>query len=154
VFGASPVNLSRDVHHDRAGFDTDARTQRRLPRICIPSVDLSERPLDRERRPSRALSVVFLRHRIAEQRHQPIAQLFGDVAAHLCHCRRSGIQIRADQIAPVLRIQPAEMLVEPTRSQKITVTCRRSQQLMSALATASVMAGAAGVAADGCVALT
>jgi putative N-acetylmannosamine-6-phosphate epimerase len=46
------------------------------------------------------------------------------------------------------------MLVEPTRSQKITVTCRRSQQLMSALATASVMAGAAGVAADGCVALT
>jgi hypothetical protein len=42
---------------------------------------------------------------ITEQSHQPIAQFFGDVAAHLSHRRRRGVQIRADQITPVLGIE-------------------------------------------------
>jgi hypothetical protein len=41
-----------------------------------------ERPLDRECRPHCALGIVLLRDRIAEQGHQSVAQLLGDVAAH------------------------------------------------------------------------
>jgi len=61
------------------------------------------------------------------------------MAAHVGHGGSGSIQIRADQITPILGIKPAEMLVEPTRSQNITVTCRRSP-------TASATGGALGVA--------
>ena len=87
-----------------------------LPEPAFLRLMLSERALDREGRPRCAFSVVFLRHRITEQRHQPIAQLFGDVAAHLRHCGRGGIQIRADQIAPVLGIKPRR---DASRTNKI-----------------------------------
>jgi hypothetical protein len=46
-----------------------------------------------------------LRHRIAEQRHQPVAELLGDMAAHLHHRRRSRVEIGADQVAPLLGIE-------------------------------------------------
>jgi hypothetical protein len=62
--------------------------------------------LDRQRRPHRAFGIVLLRERIAEQRHQPVAQLLGDMAAHLRHCRRGGIEIGANQVAPLLGIEP------------------------------------------------
>ena len=104
--GRIAVNLARRIDHYRAGFDADACVERRLARTGILAVDLSERALDREGGPRRAFGVVLLRHRITEQRHQPVAQFFGDVAAHLRHCCRGGIQIRADQIAPVLGIKP------------------------------------------------
>src|SRR5262249_49792136 len=52
-----------------------------------------------------AFGVVFLRHRITEKRHQTVAQFLGDVAAHFCHRCGGGIQIQADQIAPVFSIQ-------------------------------------------------
>jgi hypothetical protein len=64
---------------------------------------------------------VLVRDRIAEQGHQPVAQLLGDVAAHLRHCRRGGVEISADEIAPFLGIELRGMPVEPTRSQNITV---------------------------------
>ena len=51
----------------------DARRKRRLSCIGVLSVQLGERPPDRERRPHCALGVVLLRHRMAEQRHQPVA---------------------------------------------------------------------------------
>jgi hypothetical protein len=90
------VNLSCRVDHYRAGFDTDARVERWLARAGVLTVDFCKRALDRERRPNRTFSVVFLRDRIAEQRHQPITQFFGDVAAHLRHGRRGYIEIAAD----------------------------------------------------------
>jgi hypothetical protein len=44
-----------------------------------------------------ARSASFLRHRIAEQCHQPVAELLGDFAAHF-HDRRGGhIEISANQ---------------------------------------------------------
>ena len=104
--GRIAVNLARRIDHYRAGFDADARVERRLARTGVLAVHLGERALDRERRPRRAFGVVLLRHRIAEQRHQPVAELLGDVAAHLRHRRRGGIEIGADQIAPVLGIEP------------------------------------------------
>ena len=50
--------------------------------IGHPGVEVGERALDRERCAHRALGVVLLRDRIAEQRHQTVAELLGDMAAH------------------------------------------------------------------------
>ena len=47
----------------------------------VPGVELGERALDRERGAHRALGVVLLRLRIAEQRHQPVAELLQHMAA-------------------------------------------------------------------------
>src|SRR6516162_7137080 len=60
------VNLARRIDHDRAGLNPDARAKRWLASITIFAVHLDERPLDRERSPSRAFGVVLLRHRITE----------------------------------------------------------------------------------------
>ena len=72
------VNLTRRIDHYRAGFDADARVERWLARTGILAVHLGERALDREGGPRRAFGVVFLRYRITEQCHQPVAQLLGD----------------------------------------------------------------------------
>ena len=103
--GRVAENLARRIDHHRPGFDADAGGERRLAGAGVLAVQLGERALDRERRPHRALGIVLLRHRIAEQRHQPVAELLGDMAAHLGHRRRSGIEIGADQIAPLLGIE-------------------------------------------------
>ena len=63
-------------------------------------IKLFKRPLDRERRPHCAFGV----HRIAEQRHKPVAELLGDFAAYLRHCRRGGAEISTNQIAPFLGV--------------------------------------------------
>ena len=111
------VNLTRRIDYHRAGFDADPGVERRLAGTSVIPVQLGERPLDRECSPRCAFSVVFLRHRIAEQRHDPVTQFFGDVATHLRHCCRGGVEIRADQIAPVFRIKPRR---DAGRTRKIT----------------------------------
>ena len=62
------------VHHDRAALDADAGGKLGRARSGVPCVEVDERALDRERSPHRALGVVLLRLRIAEQRHQPVAE--------------------------------------------------------------------------------
>ena len=100
------VNFAPSIDDNWTGFDTDACVERWLARTGVHTVDLSERALDGEGGPRCAFSVVFLSDWITEQGHQPIAQLFGDMAAHLGHGSSGSIQILADQIAPVLRIKP------------------------------------------------
>jgi hypothetical protein len=65
------------------------------------------------------VDVVLLRHRIAEQRHQPVAELLGDFAAHF-HDRRGGhIEISANPTVrprvPVwsLSVVPAKSGIRP-----------------------------------------
>ena len=58
-----------------------------------------------KRRAHRALGVVLVRDRIAEQRHQPVAELLRHMTAHLRHRRRGGIEIGADEVAPLLGIE-------------------------------------------------
>ena len=103
--GDVAVNLARRIHHRRTGFETDAGDELRLAGAGVLAVQLGQRALDRQRRPRRAFGIVLLRHRIAEQRHQPVAELLGDMAAHLRHRRRGGIEIGADEIAPLLGIE-------------------------------------------------
>ena len=103
--GDVAVNLARRIDHRRTGFEPDAGGKLRLTGAGILAVQFGKRALDRERRPRRALGVVLVRHRIAEQRHQPVAQLLGDMAAHLGDRRRGGIEIGADEVAPFLGIE-------------------------------------------------
>src|SRR5215471_14008005 len=98
--GRIAVNLTHRIDHYRAGFDADAGVEIWLARTGILAIDLSERPLDREGGPRRAFGVVFLRYRITEQCHQPVTQLFGDVAAHLSHRGRGVVEISVHEVAP------------------------------------------------------
>ena len=98
--------LSRRVDHHRPQVDGDACGQRWLAGALVLAVQLGERALYGERRSHRPLGIVLLRHRIAEQRHQPVAELLGDLTAHLRDCRRSRIEIGANQVAPFLGIEP------------------------------------------------
>ena len=86
-------NLTRGIDHHRPGLDRDARGQGRLARALVLAVKLGQRTLDRECRPHRALGIVLLRHRIPEQRHQPVAELLADFAAHIRDCSRSSVEI-------------------------------------------------------------
>jgi len=83
----------------------DAGVERRLAGAGVVTVQFRQRTLDRERRPHRALGIVLLCDRIAEQHHEPVTELFGDMAAHPRHRRRGGIEIGADEIAPFLGVK-------------------------------------------------
>ena len=71
----------------------------------ILAVKFGERALNRQRSACSALRVVLVCHRIAEQRHQPVAELLRHMAAHLGNRRRGGIEVSADEIAPLLSIK-------------------------------------------------
>ena len=77
------------------------------PLLGVPGVDLGKRALDGERRPHRALGVVLLRLRIAEQRHQPVAEPLQHMAAEPGHRRRGFVEIGVDEVAPVLGVELA-----------------------------------------------
>ena len=62
--------------------------------------------LDRERRPHRAFGVVLLRMRIAEERHQPIAEPLQHMPAKPGHRGGGFVEIGVDEAAPVLRVEP------------------------------------------------
>ena len=74
-------HFAAGFYDDRPGLDADARRQLRRAVGGVPGVDVGKRALDRERRPHRALGVVLLRVRIAEQRHQPVAEPLQHMAA-------------------------------------------------------------------------
>ena len=92
------------VDDDRAAIEADAGRELGRAGLGVPGVEVGEGALDRERRPHRPFGVVLLRVREAEQRHQPVAELLQHVAAQARHRRGGLVEIRADQIAPVLRI--------------------------------------------------
>ena len=63
------------VDHDRSGLQPDAGGKLGRAGSGVPGVEVGKRALDGERGAHRALGVVLLRLRIAEQRHQPVAEL-------------------------------------------------------------------------------
>jgi hypothetical protein len=85
--GDVAVNLARRIDHRRPGFETDAGVQLRLGAAFILAIEFAERPLDGECCPHRALGIVLVRDRMAEQRQEPVPELLGHMAAHLRHRR-------------------------------------------------------------------
>jgi hypothetical protein len=67
-------------------------------------IDLREGAMDRQRRSHRALGVVFLRDRVAEQGRQTIAQPFQDMPPSVVTARDASSKIGAYNVAPVLEL--------------------------------------------------
>ena len=57
------------------------------------------------RRPHGALGVVLLRVRIAEEGHQPVAELLQHMPAEAGHRRRGFVEIGVDEVAPVFGVE-------------------------------------------------
>ena len=71
----------------------------------VPGVEVGKRALDGERGPHGALGVVLLRLRVAEERHQPVAELLQHMAAKSGHRLRRFVEIGVDEVAPVLGVE-------------------------------------------------
>jgi hypothetical protein len=96
--------LSSSARRRQRMYRSDAPLYVRVLSALWEWIKLFKRPLDRERRPHCAFGVVLLRHRIAEQRHKPVAELLGDFAAHLCNRLRGSVEVSSDKIASFLDI--------------------------------------------------
>jgi hypothetical protein len=68
--------------------------------------EFSKRALYGQRGANRAFGIVLLGNRMSKQRHQPVAELLGDTSAHLRHRFRRSVEVGADQIAPILCVEP------------------------------------------------
>ena len=90
----------------RAPVEADAGGKLGRAGLRVTGVEVGERALDGERGAHRAFGVVLLRMRIAEERHQPVAELLQHMAAETRHRGGGLVEIGADQIAPVLGVQP------------------------------------------------
>ena len=90
--GRAAEHFARCVDHHQPGIEADPRGKFRRDFAGVSGVDCDKRALDRERRAHSALGVILLRVRIAEQRHQTIAELFQYMAAKPDHRRRSLVE--------------------------------------------------------------
>jgi hypothetical protein len=105
--GRIAEDFSGLIHHHRPGLNADAGDELRAACASVLAVEFRERALDGERRSNRPLGIVLLRDRMSEQRHQSVAELLGDASAHLRHRRGRCVEIGADQIAPILGVEPS-----------------------------------------------
>ena len=71
----------------------------------VPGIEFGERPLDGERGAHRALGVVLLCLRIAEEGHQAVAELLQDMAAETRHRSGGRVEIGVDKVAPILGVE-------------------------------------------------
>jgi hypothetical protein len=103
--GRIAKHLARRVDHDWPGVDADAGDKLRAARAGVLAVEFGERALDGERRPHRALGIVLVRPRIAEERHQPVAELLQHMPAKFGHRSRGRVEIGIDEVSPILRVE-------------------------------------------------
>jgi hypothetical protein len=105
-----PEHLAGRVDDHRPRLDADPRGKLRRASTGILAVNLREDALDSQRRPHRALGVVLLSRRIAEEGHQAIAEPLQHMPAEFGNGRRCSVEIRADEFAPILRADPRGQL--------------------------------------------
>ena len=115
--------LADEVAHDHeAGRDPDPRRERLPGRGGEPGDGLD----DRQAGPHGALGLVLVRPGPAEVGQHAVAHELGDVPVEARDLARDRVLVGAQDLAHLLRVEPAESAVEPTRSTNITVSCRRS----------------------------
>ena len=117
--------------HDKARGDSDPNPQLRL----APAADAPDRPKNSERRMDRPLRAVFVRARIAEQRHDAIADIVRDQAIELLDRAGTAVVITPRDLVQFFRI---ERLCELGRTDKIAEQHRQ----MTAFASGSAIVGA------------
>src|SRR5262249_35752552 len=105
------------------------------------AVEPAHRIDDTETRSYRPLGIVLMRPRVAEISQDSVAHVFRDKAVEPANDLSDGAMIGGDDLAQILRVESCGEPGEPTRSQNITVSCRRSA---SAAADDGSGAGAAG----------
>ena len=98
-------HLAGRFHNNRPGLNADACGQLWRALGGIPVVEVRNCALDRERSAHCTLGVVLLRLRIAEQSHQPVAELLQHMTAKIGHRSRSLVEIGIDEVAPVFGVQ-------------------------------------------------
>jgi hypothetical protein len=98
-------HLSGRLHDHRPRLDADTSGQLSGVLGRIPRVDIRKAALDRQRSSHRPLGVVLLRLRIAEERHQPVAQPLKDMAAEPGHGACGFIEISVHEVAPVFGVK-------------------------------------------------
>ena len=99
------VHFARSVDHDESRGDADPSDEFGLPAPGMQGVQRRQRGLDRQSGAGCAFAIVLPRDRIAKQRHQPIAELAGDMAAVVGDRLYRGVEIGREQIAPVLGVE-------------------------------------------------
>ena len=107
--------------HHQPGGDADPRLQ--LDGFDVEAADSIDQS---QPRPDSPLGIVLMRPRVAEIDQHAVAHIFGDKAIEPGDDFCDGAVIRGDDFAQILGIEPRGESVEPTRSQNMTVSCRRS----------------------------
>ena len=114
----------RPEGHERlASVDADshAQAERRVVRVQLGQIVEDAQP-----RTNRALRIVLVRDRSAEDGHHRVSDELLDRPAEVLDVRAQALVIRADPCANVLGVDVSEAAVKPTRSQKRTETTLRS----------------------------
>jgi hypothetical protein len=94
----------------------------------------------------RPLGIVLMRSRVAQIDQDAVAHVFGDQPVEASDDIGNDAMISSDDFAIILGIETWESSVEPTRSQNITVSWRRSAPARTGAVTAAVGASAPGAA--------
>jgi hypothetical protein len=103
--GSVAERLPGRIDDDRTAIEPDAGGERGESTRGVRGVQVFERAKDRQAGARRAFRIILLRPRISKQRHEPVAELLGDMAAVLADRLGGVIEIGADEVAPVLSVE-------------------------------------------------
>ncbi len=103
--GRVAEHLAGGIHDHRTAIEPDAGGERRKSAPGVRGVQVFERAKDRQACARGAFRIILLRPRISEQRHQPVAELLGDMAAVLVDRLGGVVEIASHQLTPVLGVE-------------------------------------------------
>ena len=103
--GCVAEDFASRVDYDRAAFEADTGGEGREATRGVSRVKVSKGAQDREAGASGTLRIILLRLRIAEQGHDPVAELFQNVAAVLGDRIRGFVEVAPHKLSPVLCVE-------------------------------------------------
>ena len=103
--GSLAKHLAHGIDDHRPAIEPDPGGEPWQFAASIPGVRVLDRAKDRQSGAGSAFGVILLGFRISEERHEPVAEPLGDMAAVSCDRLRGVIEVGADEVAPVLGIE-------------------------------------------------
>ena len=106
----------------------DAQTESELDAFVLlqTSIEVSHRIEDTQTSPDSSLRIVFMGLGIAKVHQETIPEQLGDMSIIACDDLRTDRLVGTDHVPVVFGIELPKRVVESTKSQNITVSCRRS----------------------------